>query len=116
MISMLLPSIILYRLFPVMLSLSIYTEKIRDFRGWKAQYIQDDCRQVDRYTAMMCHMGIHILFTPYALEKKPLVYDEKRLPGVVKLTSLVGYVPERHKTVVSQPLRERAIDVGYRVR
>lgn len=90
--------------------------KIHDFKGLKIQYIQDDYRQVDQYVAMMRYLGIHVLFTPYPLEKIPLVYDEKRLPGVTKRTTLTGYVPERHREVDAPALENRPIDVGYRGR
>jgi hypothetical protein len=91
-------------------------QKIHEFQGLKIQYIQDDCRQVDQYTSMMRYLGVNILFTPYAPEKISLIYDEKRLPGVVKRTALTGYVPERYKNMETLPLKDRPIDVGYRGR
>lgn len=90
--------------------------KIHGFKGLKIQYIQDDYRQVDQYTAMMRHLGIYVLFTPYPPEKIPSIYDEKRLPGVIKRTTLTGYVPERHRKIDAPPLENRPIDVGYRGR
>lgn len=90
--------------------------KIRDFKGLKIQYIQDDYRQVDHYTAMMRYLGIDVLFTPYPAEKIPLIYDEKRLPNVTKLTTLTGYVPDRFVNLEPPPLETRNIDVGYRGR
>jgi len=91
-------------------------QKIHRFQGLKIQYIQDDYRQVDQYTAMMRFLGIRVLFTPYPPEKIPHIYDENRLPGVMKMTTLTGYIPERHRKVVAPPLENRPIDVGYRGR
>jgi hypothetical protein len=91
-------------------------QKIHEFEGLKIQYIQDDYRQVDQYTTMMRYLGIRVLFTPYPSEKIPMIYDEKRLPGVTKITTLTGYVPERHKKIDVTPFENRPIDVGYRGR
>jgi hypothetical protein len=44
------------------------------------------------------------------------VYDEQRLPGTVKYTTLTGYVPERYRNFSDPPLESRPIDVGYRGR
>lgn len=91
-------------------------EKLRSYSGLKVQYIQDDYRQVDQYTAAMRDIGIDILFTPYPEHKIPSLYTEERLPGVKKYTTLTGYVPDRYLTVPHRPLSERPIDVGYRGR
>lgn len=90
--------------------------KIHDFRGLKIQYIQDDYRQVDQYTAMMRYLGIDVLFTAYPAEKIHLIYDEKRLPNVAKLTTLTGYVPDRFRNLEAPSLEGRPIEVGYRGR
>ena len=91
-------------------------EKIHQFQGLKIQFIQDDYRQVNEYTEMMRHLGIHILFTPYPQEKIPFIYNETRLPGVTKITTLTGYVPDRYIDLKSAPLKSRPVDVGYRGR
>ncbi len=90
--------------------------KIKNFSGLKIQFIQDDYRQVDQYAEAMRFLGIHVLFTLYPQDKIPCVWDERRLPGVVKINSLAGYVPDNLIGLSVPPLDERPIDVGYRGR
>jgi hypothetical protein len=91
-------------------------EKLRQYKGLKIQFIQDDYRQVNEYTEMMRYIGINVLFTPYPTDKIPLIYNEERLPEVAKYTNLTGYIPERYKKLEAPPIATRPIDVGYRGR
>lgn len=91
-------------------------DKIRAFGGLKVQYIQDDYREVDDYAAVMRYLGIHALFALYSRDKIDLVWNESRLPGVRKYTTLTGYVPESMIGIPVPPLEARPLDVGYRGR
>jgi hypothetical protein len=91
-------------------------EKLRRFQGLKIQFIQDDYRRIDAFAAMMRYMGIHILFTLYPTPLIPKVWDESRLPGVVKISTLTGYVPDRLVNFKAPPLDSRPLDIGYRAR
>ncbi len=64
----------------------------------------------------MQDLGIHILFTLYPSEQIPHVWDEYKLPGVVKLSTLAGYVPERLVGARVPPIESRSLDIGYRGR
>lgn len=90
-------------------------EKLRRFRGLKVQFIQDEYRWVDRATAASREVGIRLLFTAAPEPAAGQLYDT-RLPGVRRVQTLTGYVPENLRTVPRGPLSERPIDVGYRGR
>lgn len=93
-----------------------FREQIRRFPGLKILFIQDEYRWVDEITAMMRYLGIHVLFTLLSPEKIPTVYPESRVPGVVKLTTLAGYVPDHLVGLETPPIGTRPIDIGYRGR
>jgi hypothetical protein len=90
-------------------------EQLRSYRGLKVQFIQDDYRWVDRTTAAARDVGIDVLFTVAPEPAASQLYDE-RLPGVRRVQTLTGYVPDNLLHVKPRPLRERTIDVGYRAR
>jgi hypothetical protein len=92
-----------------------FLDKLRRFRGLKIQFIQDDYRWVDRATAAARDVGIKVLFTVAPEPAASQVYDE-RLPGVRRVHTLTGYVPDNLVGRPLRPLRERTIDVGYRAR
>ena len=92
-----------------------FREKLSRFRGLKIEFIQDDYRWTDRETAASREIGIKVLFTVAPEPAASQLYDV-RLPGVRRVQTLTGYVPEnlRHRPV--KPLGARTIDVGYRAR
>ncbi len=93
-----------------------FRDKLREFEGLKVQFIQDEHRRVDEMAAMMRFLGIHVLFTLLPSPEIPKVYSDARLPGVVKVHSLAGYVPERLVEVEVPATRLRPVDIGYRGR
>jgi hypothetical protein len=91
-------------------------QRLTDFKGLKAIFIQDEYRFVDKSTAAMREIGVNVLFTcaPPAVMTK--VYPPKKLPGVTVVNCLTGYVPaELLDRPVTAPA-ERPIDIGYRGR
>jgi hypothetical protein len=92
-----------------------FRDKLKRFRGLKVQFIQDEYRWVDRATAASREIGIDVLFTAAPEPAAGLLYDA-RLPGVRRVETLTGYVPDALTRRPRQPLRERSIDVGYRGR
>lgn len=92
-----------------------FLDKLRAFRGLKIQFIQDDYRWVDRATAVARDVGINVLFTLAHEPEAGQLYDE-RLPGVRRVYTLTGYVPDSLRDRPLRPLAERTIDVGYRAR
>lgn len=93
-----------------------FREQIRRFSGLKMQFIQDEYRWVDDITDMMRYLGIHVLWTLVPPAEIPKVYDDRRLPGVRKIHTLGGYVPDDLGAIVPPHVEARPIDIGYRGR
>lgn len=92
-----------------------FRDKLRRFRGLKIEFIQDDYRWTDRETAASREIGIKVLFTVAPEPAASQLYDV-RLPGVRRVQTLTGYVPENLRDRPRRPLDQRTIDVGYRAR
>src|SRR6516225_9751089 len=93
----------------------LFRRKIREFRGLKIQFIQDEYRDLDALAHEMRYMGIDILLTLLPETEHGRIWGE-RLPGVKLLTWIAGYVPDRLIGRRVPPLRDRPVDVGYRGR
>jgi hypothetical protein len=92
-----------------------FRDKLRRFRGLKIEFIQDDYRWIDQETAASRDIGINVLFTVAPEPAAGQIYDQ-RLPGVRRVQTLTGYVPENLRDRPIKPLGERTIEVGYRAR
>jgi len=92
-----------------------FMERLQRFRGLKVQFIQDEYRWVDRATASAREAGINVLFTVAPEPAAGQLYEE-RLPGVRRVQTLTGYVPDSSGIRTIKPLSQRTIDVGYRAR
>ncbi|MBI2264229.1 MAG: hypothetical protein HYU64_03515 [Armatimonadetes bacterium] len=92
-----------------------FRERIRKYHGLKIQFIQDEYCRVDDAAAVMGDMGIHILFTVVPEHAVPKLYGP-RLPGVVMVHTLTGFVPDHLLNAETPSLRSRPIDIGYRGR
>jgi hypothetical protein len=93
-----------------------FRAKIRDFSGLKVQFIQDDYRWVNDISAAIRDMRIDVLFTLVPPREISRVWRDEHLPGVVKLNTLAGYVPDG---LVGRPVKavaDRQVDIGYRGR
>jgi hypothetical protein len=90
-------------------------ERLKRFEGLKVQFIQDEYRTVDAVTAAMRNIGIDVLFTCVPEPAAGRIYDS-RLPGVTRVFTLPGYVPDELVGRRVAPAEERPIDVGYRGR
>lgn len=89
---------------------------IRRFKGFKAVFIQDDYRWVNRTVSTMEYLRINAIFCLAPQDVVDLVYSSEILPGVRKITVLAGYVPEDLTRIEPKPYEARGIDVGYRAR
>jgi hypothetical protein len=92
-----------------------FLNKLRRFRGVKIQFIQDDYRWVNRATAAARGVGINVLFTVAPEPAAAQLYDES-LPGVRRVQTLTGYVPDELQDRPLKPLQERTLEVSYRAR
>ncbi|MDE3034480.1 MAG: hypothetical protein KGO52_04155 [Nitrospirota bacterium] len=93
-----------------------FREQLRRYQGLKVQFIQDEYRSVNDFTELMRVLGIRVLYTLLAEPEIPKLYDETRLPGVVKLTTWAGFVPKGLTEYAALPPARRPIDIGYRGR
>lgn len=93
-----------------------FREQLRRYQGLKVQFIQDEYRSVNDFTDLMRFLGIRVLYTLLDGPEIPTLYDEARLPGVVKLTTLAGFVPKGLTHYAALPPASRPIDIGYRGR
>jgi hypothetical protein len=89
---------------------------IRRFKGFKAVFIQDDYRWVNRTVSAMKYLRINAIFCLAPQNVVDVVYSARSLPGVRKITVLAGYVPEDLTRIEPKPYSARGIDVGYRAR
>jgi hypothetical protein len=90
-------------------------ERLARFEGLKVQFIQDEYRAVDAVTSAMRNLGIDVLFTCVPEPAAGQMYDS-RLPGVTRVFTLPGYVPDELVGRAVPATGERTIDVGYRGR
>jgi hypothetical protein len=91
-------------------------ERLRQFRGLKAMFIQDEYRYVNETVKAIQDLGIHVLFTCVPEPEIEKVYPQAKLPHVRKINVLTGYVSESLLGREVPPFTERRIDVGYRGR
>jgi hypothetical protein len=91
-------------------------QRVREFRGLKAAFIQDEYRMVDRVHDVLRFLGIDVLFTCVPVPEIEKVYPQSALPGLTKIHNLTGYVPDRLLRRSVPRIADRPIDVGYRTR
>ena len=91
-------------------------QKIRDFSGLKVIFIQDEYRAVNVVLEALRFMGIHVLFTCVPDGEVDKVYSSSALPGLTKVNTLTGYVPEALLTRDVSRIKDRPVHVGYRTR
>jgi len=91
-------------------------QKIRDFKGPKFQFIQDEYRWVDRTSAVVADLGIDTLFTLVRQDLVERAYSDPRLKHVRKVSVLPGYVPEDLVRYPAGPIVDRRLHIAYRGR
>lgn len=89
---------------------------IKESPAVKIQFIQDEYRRVNEFVERMKELEINILYTCYPEEEIEKVYPEEKLPGVRKINTLTGYVPDYLDGMMPDFDGMRSIDVGYRGR
>jgi len=82
----------------------------------KVHFIQDEYRTVNAFHERMRELGINILFTCIPEPEIERIYPTEKLPGVHKVNTLTGYIPDYMEKKKPDFEKRRAIDVGYRGR
>jgi len=90
--------------------------RVRDFRGLKVAFIQDEYRGINRVVEALNFMAIDLLFTCVPEGEIGKVYAPNLLAGLRAVNNLTGYVPERALRMQVARIADRPIDVGYRTR
>ncbi|MFO0773152.1 MAG: hypothetical protein U0172_00630 [Nitrospiraceae bacterium] len=90
--------------------------QLRAFSGLKIQFIQDDYRWVDKICAVMRDIGLDVLYTLVPEKQIGRIWTSARLPNVLKVTTLAGYVPDRLLGLQTPQVEQRPLDIGYRGR
>jgi hypothetical protein len=90
-------------------------QRIRDFKGLKILFIQDEYRRVNFVCQKIDQIGVDAIFTCAPLKVAEKIYRSISKKTKI-LSTLTGYVPEGLSKIVQVPLAEREIDVGYRAR
>lgn len=90
-------------------------QRIRDFKGLKVLFIQDEYRRVNFVCERINSIGIDVIFScaPTGVAKQIYRSVDK---NTKILSTLTGYVPEDLISFSPIPMAERKIDVGYRAR
>lgn len=91
-------------------------ERLRDFNGIKAVFIQDEYRFINKTINALREIKANILFTCVPTVEIEKVYSSEALPGLKKINVLTGYVDDSLFAFNPPPLKDRPIDVGYRAR
>jgi len=91
-------------------------KRIRDFKGLKVVFIQDEYRSVNKVLAALNYLNVDILFTCVPDSEINKVYSSGQLPKTLKINTLTGYVPQSLLKRKTTPMKNRPIDVAYRTR
>lgn len=95
---------------------AVTRKRIRNFQGYKAVFVQDDYRFINRTLDALAYMKFHTVYGLAGPDIIDQVYIPERLPGMRRETVLAGYVPEELAKIEVPPYAERSLDVGYRAR
>lgn len=91
--------------------------RIAAYTGIKIMFIQDEYRLVNKVHDVLRTLGINVLFTCVPEQEIEKVYPAEKLPGLKKINTLTGFVPEELLGKVAHAnIAQRPIDVGYRAR
>ena len=89
---------------------------LRRYPGLKAVFIQDEYRHIDATVHALTEIGVDLLFTCVPEGEIDKVYSIEKLPGLRKVNTLTGFVPEHLCERDVMAFGERPVDVGYRAR
>lgn len=91
-------------------------ENIKNFRGIKILYIQDEYRWVDDTANSIRELGIDVVFSVVDRNTLSKIYHHPWLTDVRFETTLTGFVPEEINTRQVPDYNARTLDVAYRAR
>jgi len=69
-------------------------EQLKQFKGLKAAFLQDEYREIKTYWKHINELGINVLFSCVPEYEIPKVYPAEEVPNLRVINVLTGYVPE----------------------
>ena len=89
---------------------------LRHLRAKKVVFIQDEYRRINATIENLNYIKADLLFTCFPDSEIEKVYPVKKLPNLIKVNTLTGFVPEELLKLKKVPYTKRALDVVYRSR
>ncbi len=93
-----------------------WRKAISGTRALKVQFIQDEYRHVNKIHDFLNDCLINILFTCFPKNEIKKAYPPEKLPDLLIINTLTGYVPEYFEKKYPDFKNKRPTDVGYRAR
>lgn len=87
--------------------------QLREFKGLKAAFAQDEYTTPDRFSAALAEIGVQLVFGCAGANWRDF-YSQELLPGLRYVSTLPGYAPEGSGGFDSPPLASRPFDIIYR--
>ena len=69
-------------------------QSLKDFKGTKIQFIQDDYRNVNNIINRILELGINYLFTSLKKTTTDVIYKKLTSNKVKVISTLTGYMPQ----------------------
>lgn len=93
-----------------------FIENLRNFRGLKVAFLQDEYREIKTYWKNLNYLGIDLLFSCVPENEVQKVYPHHEVPNLMVENVLTGYVPKSFASANVPAIKERTIHVSYRTR
>jgi len=91
-------------------------DRIKNFNGLKIFFRQDEYYKVDSYVKLLNDMKADVLFTCVPSSEIEKVYPVEKLPNLLKVNTLTGFVPDNLVGLDVPKIKDRKNDVVYRGR
>lgn len=91
-------------------------DRIKNFTGLKAIFVQDEYRMVTPITEELMGLGCDVLFTCVDSRDIETVYPKSLTGDLKKVSVLTGYVTDDLIQAQITPFKERSCELGYRGR
>ncbi len=90
--------------------------RLAAYPGLKAVFAQDEYRWVNSTIDLLREVGANLLLTCVPQQEIEKVYPEDKLPHLIKINVLTGYVDNALVRRAVPSWNDRPIDIGYRTR
>ncbi len=91
-------------------------QPLAETTAFKVAMIQDEYDNVHQARTWLSRLRFDALFTCVPAASVDVVYPPTRLPGLVRMQNLTGYVPESLERLARRPIAGRELVIAYRGR